>query len=88
MKEAIIHDRFEIVVYLHSKDVEIGDFADITLYGPSWELTQWLVKNYAEGISGCSFEIPTWDYRFNDWCRQASMRRINHDEGVTLWLYD
>ncbi|KAF1790661.1 Ankyrin repeat-containing domain [Phytophthora cactorum] len=88
MKEAIIHDRFEIVVYLHSKDVEIGDFADTTLYGPSWELTQWLVKNYAEGISGCSFEIPTWDYRFNDWCRQASMRRINHDEVVTLWLYD
>lgn len=88
LKEAILRARFEMVVYLHLKGVEVAGFANSTFQHPSWELVQWLVANYAKLITGCSFEIPTWDFRFNDWCRQSSMLRTSRNEDVTVWLYD
>jgi hypothetical protein len=87
MREAILRARFEVVLYLHSKGVQVPKFStDTTFHRPSWELVQWLTKNHAELVTGCAFEVPTWDYRFNDWCRQSLMRRTSRDEDATVWL--
>ncbi|GMF65290.1 unnamed protein product [Phytophthora lilii] len=89
MKEAILRARFEVVMYLHTKGVGVLSFSTDTIFHrPSWELVQWLVTNHSEQVLGCRFEVPTWDYRLNDWCRHSRMQRTSRDENFTVWRYD
>ncbi|KAK1944487.1 putative ankyrin repeat protein [Phytophthora citrophthora] len=85
MKEAILHNRFDNVMYLHSKHVGIPDLTNVIFHRPTWGLAQWLVTNYPERMIGCVFRVPTWNYRFNDWCRQSSMQRMVVNSDFTTW---
>ncbi|KAG1688179.1 hypothetical protein DVH05_003961 [Phytophthora capsici] len=85
MVKAILHGRFDNVMYLHSKKMDIPQLTNTVFHRPSWGMTQWLVTNYPERVIGSVFNVPTWNYRFNDWCRQSSMQRTDVNSDITTW---
>ncbi|RLN86493.1 hypothetical protein BBJ28_00003703 [Nothophytophthora sp. Chile5] len=89
MTKAIQRARFEVVLYLHAEGLEAAAFDDNTVFKhPCWELTQWLIENHAERVNGCAFEVLTWDWRFNEWCRQSNLQPARRTEDFTLWVCD
>ncbi|RLN96148.1 hypothetical protein BBJ28_00013346 [Nothophytophthora sp. Chile5] len=67
MTKAIVNDRMDMVLYLHAERIGAFSFDENTVFRRSgWELTQWLIANYAEQVNGCAFEVPSWDWRFNE----------------------
>ncbi|RLN83426.1 hypothetical protein BBJ28_00012905 [Nothophytophthora sp. Chile5] len=89
MERAILQTRFEAVLYLHTERVEVFAIDGTTVFhAPCLELTQWLLTNYAERVNGCEFEVPRWDWRFNEWCRQSNLQPTAPTEAVTVWKCD
>ncbi|KAL4102350.1 hypothetical protein PRIC1_006095 [Phytophthora ramorum] len=68
-----------------------GDLASlrwlVESYLPSEFLTKaWLLCNYAEKLDGCEFEVPTSDWRFNDWCAMINLHRARQYDASTWWV--
>ncbi|KAL4129669.1 hypothetical protein PRIC2_005676 [Phytophthora ramorum] len=49
------------------------------------ELTQWLLHNYAAKVDGCEFEVPTSDWRFNEWCAKMNLQQAREYDASTWW---
>ncbi|RLN91925.1 hypothetical protein BBJ28_00026441 [Nothophytophthora sp. Chile5] len=86
MTQAIRWHRFEVEVYLHAEHVEVLDFDDRTILSITcWEMAEWLTANYAEQVNGCTFEVPSWDWRFNEWCGQINLQPVRRTEDYAYW---
>ncbi|POM58815.1 Hypothetical protein PHPALM_36489 [Phytophthora palmivora] len=78
LTRALMHAHFEVVLFLHAHVFEDFSFVGTTTVRHSClELVQWLLYHYADKLAGCKFEIPTSDWRFNEWCAEINMRRLH-----------
>jgi hypothetical protein len=50
------------------------------------ELMQWLLHNYSDKVDGCEFEVPTSDWRFNEWCAKINLHRAREYDACTWWV--
>ncbi|KAL4172423.1 hypothetical protein KRP22_007587 [Phytophthora ramorum] len=75
------------VLFLHAHRLEDFSFLGTTFVRHSCiELAQWLLCNYAEKLDGCEFEVPTSDWRFNDWCAMINLHRARQYDASTWWV--
>ncbi|RLN91435.1 hypothetical protein BBJ28_00026043 [Nothophytophthora sp. Chile5] len=89
MTEAIHWARFDMALYLLEEGVEGFAFDDDTvLRRLSWEMAQWLITNCAKQVNDCTLEVPRWDWRFNEWCRESNLQPIRRTEDYAYWKYD
>ncbi|RLN83836.1 hypothetical protein BBJ28_00020071 [Nothophytophthora sp. Chile5] len=89
MTKVIVNDRMDMVLYLHAERLGVFSFDENTVFRRlGWELTQWLIANYAEQVNGCAFEVPRWDWRFNEWCERINLQYAGQTGDFTLWKCD
>ncbi|RLN96149.1 hypothetical protein BBJ28_00013347 [Nothophytophthora sp. Chile5] len=86
MTQAIHWDRFGVALYLREEGVEGFAFDDdAVLRRLSWEMAEWLTANYAEQVNGCTLEVPSWDWRFNEGCGQINLQPVRRTEDYAYW---
>ncbi|RLN91952.1 hypothetical protein BBJ28_00018486 [Nothophytophthora sp. Chile5] len=77
MEKAIKFGRFEVVLHLLAEHVEVRDFDDRTIFSITClEMAEWLITNYAKQVNGCILQVPSWDWRFSEWCRQSNLQPV------------
>ncbi|KAH7460854.1 Secreted RxLR effector protein 124 [Phytophthora ramorum] len=87
LSNAMSNRQWETMLFLHAHRLEDFSFLGTTFVRHSCiELAQWLLCNYAEKLDGCEFEVPTSDWRFNDWCAMINLHRARQYDASTWWV--
>ncbi|KAL4129671.1 hypothetical protein PRIC2_005678 [Phytophthora ramorum] len=87
LSNAMSSRQWETMLFLHAHRLEDFSFLGTTFVRHSCiELAQWLLCNYAEKLDGCEFEVPTSDWRFNDWCAMINLHRARQYDASTWWV--
>ncbi|KAG6590842.1 uncharacterized protein IUM83_19096 [Phytophthora cinnamomi] len=82
-----IGTHFDVVLFLHAHRREDFSFLGTTFVRHSCiELAQWLLCHYADKLDGCEFEVPTSDWRFNEWCAKVKLHRAREYDASTWWV--
>ncbi|KAE9001528.1 hypothetical protein PF005_g11802 [Phytophthora fragariae] len=87
MTRALMRAHFDVVLFLHANRLEDFSFLGTTFVRHSCiELAQWLLCHYADKLDGCEFEVPTSNWRFNEWCAKVNLHRAREYDASTWWV--
>ncbi|KAF1790336.1 hypothetical protein GQ600_7718 [Phytophthora cactorum] len=82
-----MRNHLDVVLFLQIHRPEDFSFlaADCMHYS-CMELIELVLHHYADKVDRCEFEVPTWDWRFNEWCAKMNLQRVRGDISSTWWV--